>query len=48
MRMAVDMKQFELDRIVNMLKSFGWTVVSSNFSDNKVVVTFEKIVEAKT
>jgi len=46
--MAVDMKQFELDRIVTMLKSFGWSVVSSSFQENKVVVTFEKIIEAKT
>ena len=42
--MAIDMKQFELDRIVNMLKSFGWSVVSSSFQENKVVVTFEKII----
>lgn len=42
--MAIDMKQFELDRIVNMLKSFSWSVVSSSFQENKVVVTFEKII----
>ena len=42
--MAIDMKQFELDRIVTMLKSFGWSVVSSSFQDNKVSVTFEKVV----
>ena len=43
--MAIDMKQFELDRITTMLKSFGWSVVSSSFNENKVVVTFEKIVK---
>jgi len=42
--MPIDLKQFELDRIVNMLKSFGWSVVKSEFADNKVIVTFEKIV----
>jgi len=42
---AIDVKQFELDRIVNMLKSFGWTVVSSSFQENKVVVTFEKVIK---
>lgn len=42
--MPVDKKQFELDRIVNMLKSFGWSVTSSSFQGNKVVVTFEKTI----
>ena len=45
--MAIDMKQFELDRIVTMLRSFGWSVVSSAFQDNKVVVTFEKIIKTE-
>ena len=45
--MAIDMKQFELDRIVTMLRSFGWSVVSSSFEGNKVVATFEKIVLPK-
>jgi len=42
--MPIDMKQFELDRIVNMLKAFGWVVVSSRFEDNKIHVEFEKTV----
>lgn len=42
--MPVDLKQFELDRVVNMLRSFGWAVVSSSFEGNKVKVTFEKTV----
>jgi len=45
--MAVDLKQFELDRIVNMLRSFGWAVVSSRFEGEKVIVTFEKTVKAE-
>ena len=45
--MAIDMKQFELDRIVNMLKTFGWALVASRFMDNKVVVEFEKIVSSE-
>jgi hypothetical protein len=40
--MPVDLKQFELNRIVNMLKSMEWTVVSSGFQGHKVVATFEK------
>lgn len=42
--MAIDLKQFELNRIVNMLKSMDWTIVSSGFQGDKVVVTFEKTV----
>ncbi len=42
--MVMDIKQFELDRIVNMLKSFGWAVTSSSFVGEKVIVTFEKTV----
>jgi len=45
--MAIDVKQFELDRIVTMLKSFGWSIVSSSFQDNKVIVTFEKIIKTE-
>lgn len=40
--MAVDLKQFELNRITNMLKSMGWSIVSSGFQGEKVVVSFEK------
>lgn len=45
--MAVDLKQFELDRIVNMLKSFGWQVTSSSFQGEKVIVTLEKTVKTE-
>jgi hypothetical protein len=46
--MAIDTKQFELDRIVNMLKSFGWSVTSSSFQGDKVIVTFEKTVKTES
>jgi len=46
--MAMDVKQFELDRIVNMLKSFGWSVVKSEFLGDKVVVTMEKVVKTES
>lgn len=39
------MKQFELDRIVNMLKAFGWRVVSTSVAGEKVTATFEKEVK---
>jgi len=46
--MPIDPKQFELDRIVTMMKSFGWDVKSSSFEGDKVIVTFEKVVKASS
>jgi len=46
--MAIDLKQFELNRIVNLLKSMGWAVTSSGFEDSKVVVSFEKTATGMT
>lgn len=43
--MAIDIKQFELDRITNMLRSFGWTVVKSEFAGDRIIVQFEKVVK---
>lgn len=43
--MAIDVKQFELDRIVNMLRSFGWTVQKSEFIGDKIVITMEKTIK---
>ena len=42
--MPIDIKQFELDRVVNMLRAFGWTVVRSEFQGDKIVISMEKIV----
>ena len=46
--MVMDVKHFELDRIVNMLKSFGWAVTSSQFVGEKIIVVFEKTVVSET
>lgn len=43
--MGVDVKQLELDRIVNLMKSFGWQVQRSEFQGEKIVVTMEKVVK---
>ena len=43
--MPVNKKQFELDRIVNMLKSFDWAVVKSEFQGEKIIITMEKTVK---
>lgn len=43
--MAIDVKQFELDRMVNMMRSFGWTVVKSEFAENRIIVQMEKVVK---
>ena len=42
--MVVDMKQFELDRVVNMLRAFGWSVVKTEFQGDKIIISMEKIV----
>jgi len=42
--MAIDLKEFELRRIVDMLRGFEWTVVKSGFLDDKVSVDFEKTI----
>lgn len=43
--MAIDVKQFELDRMINMMRSFGWTVVKSEFQDQRIIVQMEKVVK---
>lgn len=40
--MSPDLKQFELDRITNMLKSFSWEVVTSRFEGDKILVQYQK------
>jgi len=46
--MAIDLKQFELNRIVSLLKSMGWSITSSGFEDSKVVASFEKTATGMT
>lgn len=46
-KMPTPQAQMELDRIVNMLKSFGWSVTSSKFEGDRVQVTFEKTVKTE-
>jgi hypothetical protein len=43
----VDTKQFELERVVTLLKSFEWKLVSSDMSGNRVLGKFEKVIEGK-
>ena len=42
--MPIDIKHFELDRTVNMLRAFGWSVVKSEFQGDKIIIQVEKIV----
>jgi len=42
--MVIDVKQFELDRAVTTMRSFGWNVVRSGFENDKVKVDFEMTV----
>ncbi len=43
--MPIDFKQFELDRVTNLLKAFGWVITQSRFEGDKVIVEFEKVVK---
>jgi hypothetical protein len=43
--MVEDLKQYELDRVVNTIKSFGWSLVSSSIEENKVKAEFQKVLE---
>lgn len=46
--MSPEMKQYELDRVINTIKSFGWTSIGSKIEGNKVVVDFEKMLAGMT
>lgn len=46
--MSIDVKQFELDRITNALRSFGWSVVKSEFAGDTVTCSLEKVVSAQS
>ena len=39
-------RDLEATWITNFLKSFGWAIESTRFSDNKLVIQFTKIVKA--
>ena len=43
-----ELKQYELDRVVNTIKSFGWTTIGSRIEGDKVVVDFEKMLVGLT
>jgi hypothetical protein len=43
--MVIDVRQFEVDRLVNMLRAFGWAVTATKFEPEKVIVTVEKEVK---
>lgn len=45
--MSIDLKQFEIDRVVNMMRSFGWSVVKTEKLEDKVTITMEKIIKAE-
>jgi predicted XRE-type DNA-binding protein len=45
--MAIDMKKFELDRLINMLKAFGWEMESSRIEGDKVSVSLVKVIAAE-
>ena len=42
--MSPDLKQYELDRVINTIKSFGWNMMSSDLKGEKVKVEFFKVL----
>lgn len=42
--MGIDVKQFELDRITNAVRTFGWSVVKSEIAGDAVNTSMEKVV----
>lgn len=45
--MPVDVKQFERERIINMLKSFGWEMESTSIDGDKLTITIVKTVKSE-
>ena len=45
--MAVDLKQFERERVINMLKAFGWEMQSTSIDGDKLTITIVKTVKAE-
>ena len=45
--MAVDMKRFELDRVLNMLRAFNWEMVTSSIEGDEVKLTIKKLVRVE-
>jgi hypothetical protein len=42
---AADIKQFEMDRMVNMLRGYGWVVVRQETSGETIRITCEKVIK---
>ena len=45
--MPADLKQFERERVINMLKAFGWEMQSTSIDGDKVTITIVKTVSAE-
>lgn len=42
--MGIDRKRFEIDRLYNIVKAFGWEMVSQQFVGDKIQLSLEKVV----
>jgi len=43
-----ELKEYERDRIINVIKSFGWVLVASSVIADKLDITFQKDVKGLT
>jgi hypothetical protein len=42
--MSIDRMRFEADRLINMVKAFGWEMTSQQIVGDKIAVMIEKVV----
>lgn len=42
--MTTDLKQLEIDRVVNLAKSFEFEIISSSIQEDRILITAEKIM----
>lgn len=40
--MATDIKRLEVERILNLVRGFGWDMVEQKFLNADIIVTFKK------
>ncbi len=38
-------REMEVQRVKNLVESFGWTMTKQELGENKVIITLERVVE---
>jgi len=45
--MVIDRKRFEVDRLLNVIRAFGWEATSQQYVGEKIVLQIEKTVSGE-